>query len=125
VQLADVHHLPFRDGTIDLILGRSVVHHWAQPERALRELYRVLAPDGRAVMHEPVRDADPAALGVFNQGRRAMGLPEMSLREKYTVSELESHLERAGIRAQSRLIPGEGLAALGCELYIRKRGDLP
>lgn len=120
VDLGDVHDLHFGDGSIDLVVGRSVVHHWADPVAAFRQVYRVLAEGGRAIIHEPLRDPDPRALAVFNEKRRKANLPQMSMTEKYTVPELQQQLEAARIECASRITRGDGLAALGCEIYIKK-----
>ncbi len=44
--------LPFADGAFDRVWGNAVLHHLDLP-RAAQELYRVLAPGGRAVFCEP------------------------------------------------------------------------
>lgn len=56
--------LPFRDGTFDCVLCSSVLEHLEEPEKAVREAFRVLAPGGAAVyaipflwhVHEEPRD---------------------------------------------------------------------
>ncbi|MFA6244799.1 MAG: class I SAM-dependent methyltransferase, partial [Candidatus Hydrogenedentales bacterium] len=51
-EVADVHALPYGDGSFDVIFGSSVLHHLdIQP--ALRECLRVLMPGGRMVFAEP------------------------------------------------------------------------
>lgn len=124
VAVGDVHDLRFKDGSIDLVVGRSVVHHWADPVVAFRQVYRVLGDCGRAIIHEPLRDPDPRALAVFNEERRKADLPEMSLAEKYSLDELRQQLEEAEISNASRVTRGDGLGALGCEIYIRKGASL-
>jgi malonyl-CoA O-methyltransferase len=42
---ADAHGLPFADGSIDLIFGNLILH-WCDPDAALAEFRRVLAPRG-------------------------------------------------------------------------------
>lgn len=42
--------LPFRDHTFDRVLCDSALDHLADPERGIREMARVTAPDGRVVL---------------------------------------------------------------------------
>ena len=49
----DVRALPFPDGAFDVVVDFGTCWHIADPERALREIARVLAPGGRFV-HETV-----------------------------------------------------------------------
>lgn len=46
--LADVHALPFGDGTFHLVTCRRAAHHFSDIARALREMKRVLRPEGFA-----------------------------------------------------------------------------
>ncbi len=50
LRLGDVRDLPFGDNEFDLILCGHVLEHLPSPERALRELYRVLKPGGHLVL---------------------------------------------------------------------------
>lgn len=54
---ADVTGLPWRDGSWDTIVCSHVLEHVSDDRQAMRELYRVLAPQGRAVVIVP-QDAD-------------------------------------------------------------------
>jgi SAM-dependent methyltransferase len=45
--------LPFDDGSFDLITANMVFEHLEDPERALREIHRVLRPGGRVIFHTP------------------------------------------------------------------------
>jgi SAM-dependent methyltransferase len=46
VMRADVRSLPFGDGAFDLVVDFGTCYHVSLPERALREIARVLAPGG-------------------------------------------------------------------------------
>ncbi len=48
----DISHLPFRDGSMDVVFGFGVVHHVLEWRRALAEIARVLKPDGIYYMEE-------------------------------------------------------------------------
>ena len=48
---ASVSALPFPDATFDGVLMVRVFHHLGDPETALREIHRVIAPGGRLVFN--------------------------------------------------------------------------
>jgi len=59
---ADAEHLPFKDGSFDLVLGHAVLHHIPHLERAFAEFERVLAPAGTLLFAgEPSRYGDRLA----------------------------------------------------------------
>jgi ubiquinone/menaquinone biosynthesis C-methylase UbiE len=47
---ADAEHLPFADGTFDVVYSNGVLHHTEDTPRCLREVFRVLKPGGTAVI---------------------------------------------------------------------------
>jgi len=47
--VADAQELPFADGAFDCVLAAWMLYHVPDPDRALREFARVLAPRGRLV----------------------------------------------------------------------------
>ena len=49
----DVHHLPWAANSVDNVIGLDVLHHFAQPLDALKEIVRVLRPQGRLILVEP------------------------------------------------------------------------
>jgi ubiquinone/menaquinone biosynthesis C-methylase UbiE len=53
-RVGDVYNLDFPDGSFDTVYAHQVLQHLSDPVRALREMRRVLAPDGVVA----VRDAD-------------------------------------------------------------------
>ncbi len=55
---ADVHALPFEDGTFDVVHAHQVLQHLGDPVAALREMRRVTRPGGWVA----VRDADYGAM---------------------------------------------------------------
>jgi SAM-dependent methyltransferase len=50
--IADAEHLPFASASFEAVIGSSVIHH-LQPERALAEAWRVLAPGNPVAFAEP------------------------------------------------------------------------
>ena len=47
---ADVHELPFEDGSFDAVVGNFLIMHLGRPERALAGFVRVLRPGGRIAL---------------------------------------------------------------------------
>jgi ubiquinone/menaquinone biosynthesis C-methylase UbiE len=61
-EVADAAALPFPDNTFDAVMSTGSIKHWPDPVAGLREIYRVLAPGGRAFIAEMNRIAPPAAI---------------------------------------------------------------
>lgn len=47
---SDVMRLPFRAQTFDVVASTSSLHYWTEPIQALREIRRVIKPQGRLVL---------------------------------------------------------------------------
>ncbi|HEX6973419.1 MAG TPA: class I SAM-dependent methyltransferase [Vicinamibacterales bacterium] len=54
--VGSAHDLPFPDGSIDIVFGIAILHH-LDLKLVSREVHRVLAPGGRAIFQEPVRNS--------------------------------------------------------------------
>jgi ubiquinone/menaquinone biosynthesis C-methylase UbiE len=57
--LAAAEALPFADGSIDLVTCRTAAHHFVDLRRWLREVTRVLAPEGLLVVGDTCSPEDP------------------------------------------------------------------
>lgn len=51
----DAHMLDFPDASFDLVVGYGILHH-LDPAVAFSEIHRVLKPDGRVLLQEPLAD---------------------------------------------------------------------
>lgn len=51
--VGDIHDLPFPDNSVDAIICIAVLEHVEEPQRAVREIYRVLKPGGYAYLYAP------------------------------------------------------------------------
>lgn len=92
--VADGSQLPFRDGSFDLVVCNSVLHHLAEPQKLLAEIVRLSKPEGAILLRDlrrPSRLAYP--FHVRRHGRHYQGLMYKlycdSVRSAYTVEELQ------------------------------------
>jgi len=50
IKEGNIENLPFSDNSFDLVLCIGVVHHTPDSQKAIDEIYRVLKPDGQALV---------------------------------------------------------------------------
>lgn len=54
VKNMDVLQLPFKDGSFDIVICNHVLEHIPEDKKAMREICRVLAPEGFALLQVPI-----------------------------------------------------------------------
>jgi ubiquinone/menaquinone biosynthesis C-methylase UbiE len=62
VVVADAKHLPFDDGSFDVVISNSIVHHIREPRDVIAEAIRVAAPGGLLFHRDLARPKDEAEL---------------------------------------------------------------
>jgi SAM-dependent methyltransferase len=66
-RVANHEHLPFADGSFEIVTCRFVFHHFSDPPGALAEMKRVLAPAGRIMLYDILTSLDPHQAEVHNR----------------------------------------------------------
>jgi SAM-dependent methyltransferase len=51
--VGDIHALPLPDASVDAVICMSVLEHVEEPQKAVKELYRVLRPGGYCYLYAP------------------------------------------------------------------------
>jgi ubiquinone/menaquinone biosynthesis C-methylase UbiE len=121
IDKADVHGMPYPSDYALFIISRSTVHHWADPVKAFREIYRILKPGGVAIIHDMRRDPNENALRQFNEARERAGVGPTTLEEKYTAAEIMAFIDEAGLGKSCEIIaPNSGPGSIGMEIRITK-----
>lgn len=94
----DMAALPLRTASVDVIVCRSALHHMDDEAGVLREIARVLRPDGRLVLGEPANDnLLTRAARAFVRRRPSYGRIH-TIDRAYTRAQLRGLLEGAGLR---------------------------
>lgn len=92
---ADVHALPFRDGSFDLVACRHAARLFASPERAASEMHRVLRHGGRAAICDVMATGEAEVDRVLLAIEQLLAPCPVALLTPPAWAEL---LERAGFR---------------------------
>ena len=74
--VSDCRHLPYADASFDAVYSMGTIEHFDESDAAVREMWRVLKPAGRAIVRraKPLGPVSPAAAGVGIVGRRSLWL---------------------------------------------------
>jgi ubiquinone/menaquinone biosynthesis C-methylase UbiE len=119
-QLGNASQMPFADKSFDLLVCRAAFKNFSEPEKALREMRRVLRPGGTGVIIDLRRDAsmtevkhevDGMHLGAVNRVLTTGAFRFMLLKRAYTKPELEKMLDRAGFNTVEVRTSGIGMEA--------------
>jgi ubiquinone/menaquinone biosynthesis C-methylase UbiE len=63
-QEGNASSMPFESSSFDFVYCRAAFKNFSEPVQALNEMYRVLKPGGKAVIHDMRSDATPDAIKV-------------------------------------------------------------
>jgi ubiquinone/menaquinone biosynthesis C-methylase UbiE len=93
LEAADAASLPFAAASFDTVVSASALHDFAEPERAMGEVRRVLRPGGRLLLVDWSRHRiTMRALGIY------LRLTGDSFRRMYSVGEVLAMLSAARFR---------------------------
>ena len=137
VSVADVHDLPYADGSFELVLALGVIPWLHSPERALGQIARVLAPGGHAVLSADNRLrlnglVDPfesplfaPAKYVWRAVRVVRGRPwTRALLRLHTPGRIDRWLVAAGLEPERRTTIGFGPFTVFWRPVLRDRAAL-
>jgi ArsR family transcriptional regulator len=90
VREADMHALPFADGSFDLVVLMHALTYAAKPAQAVAEAARVLKPGGRLLLSSLARHEHRATVEAY--GHANLG---------FTAKELRRFADKAGLKLQT------------------------
>jgi ubiquinone/menaquinone biosynthesis C-methylase UbiE len=100
-----VENLPFAENSIDFIVSSFSLHHWTDPEKVFKELYRILKQEGVLLIFDFRRDSRRFYYGLFAfvtnivvpKALKKIKEPSGSLNAGYTAREMKEILSKAKI----------------------------
>ncbi len=114
-RIADVRWLPFPDGSIDFVIASEVLEHVPTLESAIKEIARVLCPEGRAAITLPL---ETSSILHIHSLQSPDHLVRLCRRAGLRILDVKSRRERVGYGDD----PGHLflLAQAGCEVEPRR-----
>jgi SAM-dependent methyltransferase len=113
--VADAHQLPFADGVFDAVVTFNTFEHLYDPTQAAREVYRVLKPGGKVVLHtaflQPVHKPPYHFYNTTEYGLRrwfeAFTISKLSVSENFNPAFVLAWLSSEIVRAVEREVGPE------------------
>ena len=103
LELVDSKQLPYRDEQFDMVISNSLFHHLPDPLPFLREIKRVLKPDGAILIRDLIRPADQTIMNAMvdsigtEYSEHQKLLFRDSLHAAFTLNEVDTLVRKAGI----------------------------
>jgi SAM-dependent methyltransferase len=104
---ADVLELPMEDNRFDFIMSRGSIWFWKQPQKALKEIERILKPGGVAIVGGGLGRYLPPSMRARLQNRIRKGLKER-METRPNIEEFKKIVEKAGLINYKVLSEDEG-----------------
>lgn len=108
--LAAGEALPYRDGSMDIVVLNEVIEHVADDNATMREVARILAPGGTAIIYAPNRLYPFETHGIFFRGRYIFGnIPFVNWLPRRLRDRLAPHARAYTAGDWRRVLEGSGL----------------
>lgn len=98
--VGEAEDLRFGSGSFDLVTCRLTFHHFADPQKALFEMKRVLAPGGRVVLYDYLASADEKKAKRHNEIELARDPAHVRM---YTLKEFQAFFKKCGLEERGRV----------------------
>jgi SAM-dependent methyltransferase len=112
IAIADATQLTFADSSFDIVIANHILEHIPDDKKAMREIYRVLGPQGVAILQVPYSETLAATIeepDISDPDRQAARFGQKDHVRIYALRDYVQRLEAAGFRV--RLLDPSALSA--------------
>jgi ubiquinone/menaquinone biosynthesis C-methylase UbiE len=99
--IGDILGLPMRSASFDHVVMLAVLEHLVEPDRVLREAYRILAPGGSLIMTWPNAAVDPVLHVLRRVGIVSAEMDSDKHEPRIPVEEIRAMLRKIGFERES------------------------
>ena len=96
----DAEDLNFGPASFEIATSRFTFHHFAGPEKALREMKRVLTPGGRIVLYDTLASADESKSRRHNEIELARDASHVKM---YSDREFQALFKKCGLEVKGKI----------------------
>jgi ubiquinone/menaquinone biosynthesis C-methylase UbiE len=103
LELIDAKQLPYPDGQFDVVISNSLIHHLPDPLPFLKELKRVIKPNGAILIRDLIRPPSEEVINTLVEGigteydEHQKMLFRDSLHAAFTLDEVNQLISAAGL----------------------------
>ncbi|HYU79934.1 MAG TPA: class I SAM-dependent methyltransferase [Vicinamibacterales bacterium] len=120
--VADCRHIPYRSGSFDAVYSMGTIEHFDESPAAVREMWRVLKPGGRAIIGVPNR-LDPFLRPLLVRALSAVRLYAYGFEKSYTRGSLRALVTDSGfdVVAETAILFMPGwlrMLDLACHVWV-------
>ena len=116
--LGDIYRLPYGEKTFDAVVASEIVEHLDRPDEALREISRIVRPDGYVIISTPYREIIEQTLCIHCNKKT----PVNAHLHSFDTKDIADMLEKAGFVVQKTVLfvsrPFERLGLAGFTFFL-------
>jgi ubiquinone/menaquinone biosynthesis C-methylase UbiE len=88
VEVASMEELPYQDESFDIVVGLFILHHLADLEQGIKQIFRVLAPGGKAVFYE-TSGGNPILIFWRRHLTGRWGIPKLGTKDEHPLTKAD------------------------------------
>jgi len=102
VDVASMEELPYEDESFDIVVGLFILHHLADLEQGIRQVFRVLKPGGKAVFYE-TSGGNPILMFWRKHLTGRWGIPKLGTKDEHPLTRADLETIASACRGTTKV----------------------